>query len=65
MACKHGKTAEQLEAMSPEERARYESALAHAEWARKQGQSSEEIHAMFKRVMEAPEGAKCGHGKNK
>lgn len=63
MACVHKKTAEDLAAMTPEQRARYESALAHAQWAREQGQSSEEIHAMFKRVMEAPEGAKCGHGK--
>lgn len=36
----------------PHAKARYESAMKHVEWAKKEGKSSEEIHAIFKRVME-------------
>lgn len=35
----------------PHGKARYESALRHAEAAKKAGKSSEEIHAVFKKVM--------------
>ena len=36
----------------PHGKARYESAKLHAEAAKKAGKSSEEIHAVFKKVME-------------
>ena len=35
----------------PHGKARYESAKRHAEAAKKAGKSSEEIHAVFKKVM--------------
>lgn len=37
--------------MDPHERARYESAMKHVEWAKEQGKSSAEIHALFERIM--------------
>lgn len=37
---------------NPHAKARYESAMKHVEWAKREGKSSEEIHAIFKRVME-------------
>ena len=36
----------------PHGKARYESARLHAEVAEKEGKSSEEIHAVFKKVMD-------------
>ncbi|HAT56612.1 MAG TPA: hypothetical protein DCS74_03430 [Veillonellaceae bacterium] len=36
----------------PHAKHRYESALKHAEYAKAAGKSSEEIHAVFKKVME-------------
>jgi len=36
---------------TPHAKARYESAKRHAEAAKAQGKSSEEIHAIFKKVM--------------
>lgn len=42
----------------PQGRARYESAKKHVEAAKKAGKSSEEIHAMFRRIMN---GETTGH----
>lgn len=47
--CTHGQR--DVSKMDPHERARYESAMAHVEWAKKQGKSSEEIHALFNQIM--------------
>lgn len=33
-------------------KARYESAMKHVEWAKANGKSSEEVHDIFKKVME-------------
>lgn len=39
----------------PEGRARYESAMKHVEWAKANGKSTDEIHEIFKKVMESTE----------
>lgn len=49
MACTHGKY--NPETMDAHERARYESAMRHVEWAKEQGKSSDEIHALFRQIM--------------
>lgn len=50
MTCK--KHAEFEMPTEPHAKARYESAMKHVEFAKKNGASVEEIHAIFKRVME-------------
>lgn len=47
--CTHGQR--DVNAMDPHERARYESAMKHVEWAKEQGKSSEEIHELFNQIM--------------
>ncbi len=47
--CTHGQR--DVSKMDAHERARYESAMAHVEWAKEQGKSSEEIHALFNQIM--------------
>lgn len=42
----------------PAGKARYESALRHVEKAKADGKSTEEIHELFKKVMEGT--GKCG-----
>lgn len=49
MTCKHG---EFQIPTDPHGKKRYESAMKHVEAAKKAGKSSEEIHALFKKVME-------------
>ncbi|MDY6083664.1 MAG: hypothetical protein SPI25_00170 [Dialister sp.] len=47
----------------PAGKARYESAMRHVELAKQKGKSVEEIHDIFKRVMNG-DGTHCG-GKKK
>lgn len=49
MTCTHPKFAIPTD---PHGKHRYESAMKHVEAAKKAGKSSEEIHAIFKKVME-------------
>ena len=49
MACGH--KGREFYANDPEKLARYDMAMRHIEAAREEGQSSEEIHAMFNRIM--------------
>ncbi len=49
MTCKHG---EFQIPTDPHGKKRYESAMKHVEAAKKAGKSSEEIHALFKKIME-------------
>ena len=49
MTCKHP---EYKLPDTPHAKARYESAMRHVEAAKVAGKSSEEIHAIFKKVME-------------
>ena len=48
MTCKHG---EFQIPTDPHGKKRYESAMKHVEAAKKAGKSSEEIHALFKKIM--------------
>lgn len=49
MPCKHGEFSIPTD---PHGKKRYESAMKHVETAKKAGKSSEEIHALFKKIME-------------
>ncbi len=49
MTCTHGKFEVPTD---PHGKKRYESAMKHVEAAKKAGKTSEEIHALFKRIME-------------
>ena len=49
MTCTHGKFQIPTD---PHGKKRYESAMKHVEAAKKAGKSSEEIHALFKKIME-------------
>lgn len=49
MKCKH---ATRLVPTDPHEKARYDRAMKHIEYAREQGMSSEEIHTLFKQIMD-------------
>ena len=49
MPCTHGKFQIPTD---PHGKKRYESAMKHVEAAKKAGKSSEEIHALFKKIME-------------
>ena len=49
MTCTHAKFQVPTD---PHGKKRYESAMKHVEAAKKAGKSSEEIHALFKKIME-------------
>lgn len=49
MPCKHHDKFEMP--TDPHEKARYESAMRHVEYAKEAGQSSEEIHELYKKIM--------------
>lgn len=61
MACGH--KGREFYAKSPELLARYDMAMRHVEAARRDGKSSEEIHAMFARIMSGESAGKCTHKK--
>ena len=61
MACGH--KGREFYANDPEKLARYDMAMRHIEAAREEGQSSEEIHAMFNRIMSGNTAGKCKHKK--
>lgn len=61
MACGH--KGREFYAKDPEMLARYDSAMRHVEYARKEGKSSEEIHTMFSRIMSGEGAGKCTHKK--
>lgn len=61
MACGH--KGRDFYANDPEKLARYDMAMRHIEAAREKGQSSEEIHAMFNRIMSGNTAGKCKHKK--
>ncbi|MDO4177941.1 MAG: hypothetical protein Q4D21_02020 [Phascolarctobacterium sp.] len=48
MTCKHPEVQIPTE---PHAKARYESAMKHVEAAKKAGKSSDEIHALYKKIM--------------
>ena len=62
MACGH--KGREFYANDPEKLARYDMAMRHIEAAREEGQSSEEIHAMFNRIMSGNTAGKCKHKKD-
>lgn len=61
MACGH--KSKEFYANDPEKLARYDMAMRHVERARQEGKSSEDIHAMFTRIMNGEGHGKCAHKK--
>ena len=45
----------------PHGKHRYESAMKHVEAAKKAGKSSDEIHEIYRKVLNSDGTGKCGH----
>ncbi len=61
MTCAH--KGREYYAKDPETLARYDMAMKHVTAAKEQGKSSEEIHAMFHRIMNGESAGHCTHKK--